>query len=187
MIQKTENGYYKFATYLNYSTKDGQHIVYELQKYLQCKTFMMDDHIHDFYWTGTNPPIVSSTLQEFKRVIKGANKGDYDKVLLKFKTPLLYNDFSIVHIKMDLDDSDNSSKPFCSQKIIEKVQLISFRIELKHLENNQEARLERKKINTQLDQEYELVEYISFDQNSRSYSYNLFDPEVGYSYRIKWG
>src|SRR5882724_7611082 len=67
ILQKTENGYHKFATYVRYSTEDGKHIVYELHKYLQCKTIIMDEHIHHFYWSGSADPNITSSLQQFKQ------------------------------------------------------------------------------------------------------------------------
>jgi len=183
--QHTESGYRKFATYVRFSTEDGKHISYVIQKYIQCKTLVMDEHVHEFSWTGSHAPIISSTQQEFKE-LQRTGDGHYDKAIFKFKTPLSYNDFAIVDIKMDLDDSDKKAKPFCAQRVTEKIQLLSLRIELKNVSKIHNARIMRKKINTPLDQEYKAVDFVPFDTHSRSYEYNLYNPEVGYSYKIDW-
>lgn len=184
-LNKSKDGYFRLATYVNYSTVDGRQKTYELHKYLQCKSIIMEDHIHDFHWTGSTQPQITSLQQNVIGVTKGL-QGQYDKVLLKFKNPLLYNDISLVHIKMSMDDSDNTSRPFCGQKVTDRIQLLSFRVELKHLGSYHNAKIMRKKLDTPLDQEYETIDNTEFDQYSRSYNYNLFSPEVGYAYKIDW-
>jgi hypothetical protein len=185
ILQKTENGYHKFATYVRYSTEDGKHIVFELHKYLQCKSILMNEHEHNFYWTGTESPRISSSLQEFKEFVK-MPKGQYDKAIFRFKTPLSYNDFAIVHIRMDLNDENQQSKPFCEQTINEPIQLINFRIELRHLANNGQAKFLRRRVGTPITQEYDILDYVAFDSHSRSYEYSKFNPDVGFCYRLEW-
>lgn len=131
LLNKTENGYLKFATYVRYSTSDCKHISYELHKYLQCKRPIMSEYEHDFHWSGSQLPKISSDIQEHKDFIK-TPEGQYDKAIFSFKKPLLYNDFTIIHIKMKLDDEDQQSQTYCEQTIKEPLQLLSFRIELKY-------------------------------------------------------
>lgn len=185
LLQKTENGYHKFAIYVRYSTEDGSHISYELHKYIQCKSVIMNEHEHSFHWTGSKDPVISSHLQDYLRFIR-THEGEYDKAIFRFKRPLTYNDFCIVHIKMDLDDSDGKSKHFCDQSILEPVQLVSFRIELKHLDDAKDAKIMRRRLNTKLIQDYDTIGYIKFDPKSQSYEHNIFNPETGYSYMVNW-
>ncbi|HEY4151337.1 MAG TPA: hypothetical protein VGM41_20505 [Chitinophagaceae bacterium] len=185
ILQKTEHGYHKFATYVRYSTDDGKHIVYELHKYLQCKTVIMDEYVHEFYWSGSCEPAISSLLQEYKQFIK-MPKGEYDKAIFKFKKPLNYNEFTVVHVKMDIDDSDRRSQTFCEQSVKELLQLLNFRIELRYLNKHSDARILKRRMNAPLHINYEHVAFAKFDSSSRCYEYTVFTPEAGYAYKIEW-
>ena len=122
---KTSEGYLKFATYVRYSTSDGKHIHYELYKFIQCKQLLMDMHLHEFNWSGSKEPRVSSSQKDFIQIVKPISKNDLPKVALKFKKPLVYNDISIVEIIMDIDDSDHKSKKFVGHPVLENIQLIN--------------------------------------------------------------
>jgi len=186
ILQKTENGYHKFATYIRYSTTDGKHIAYELHKYLQCKKIIMDEYVHSFHWSGTKEPIISSDLQECTGFYK-TPLGEFDRATFRFKKPLTYNDFTIIHIKMDIDDSDFASRPYCQQGVKEPLQLINFRVELLHKDNNPDAKILKRKISSgQIENTYENIGFVKFDTVSRSYEKSIFFPTVGYSYKIEW-
>lgn len=184
LLQKTEKGFHKFATYVRYSTEDGKHITYELHKYIQSKTLMISEHVHEFHWSGTCDPIITSSLQEFIEFNR-TPKGEYDKAIFRFKTPLAYNDFAIVQLRMELDDSDNKSEPYCEQSIKEPLQLINFRIELRHIEKHPDAKILRKRMGVSFS-EFEIIGFVKFDTNTRSYEHSQFNPNVGYAYRIQW-
>ena len=70
---KTESGYYKLATIVKYSTNDGKHYIQELQKYIQCKKMIMDRHEHEFYWTGSESPIIESKTMKFETIKSSDN------------------------------------------------------------------------------------------------------------------
>lgn len=180
----SENGFYKFATYVKYSTDDSKIINYELHKFIQCKSIIMDEHTHRYYWTGTKKPIISSEFQEFINTTEEGN--GYVNAFFKFKTPLVFNQFGIVHIKMICDDSDQKSKTHVEQKINESVQLLNFRIELKYKKNNttQSARILKKLIGSP--KEFELIDTTIFDNKSKSYEYSLNYPLIGHIYKIEW-
>lgn len=180
-----EKGFYKFATYVRYCTNDGNHIAYDLYKYVQCKTISLSEYEHDFYWSGTRPPVISSKLQKFISIVQSPN-GGMDKATFEFKTPLVYNDFGVIHIRMDLDDTDNRSQHYCEQTIKEEVHILNFRIELLHLANNADAKIMRKRLSAIQSRGYEVIGYVKFDTNSKSYEHLLFNPEMGYAYRIEW-
>lgn len=38
----------------------------------------------------------------------------------------------------------------------------------------------------QLHEEFTTIDFIKFDNNTRSYCHDIYNPEVGYSYRISW-
>ena len=185
VIQRTHQGYNKLATYARYSTEDGKHITYELYKYIQCKSIIMDEHVHYFHWSGTNNPVINSALQEYKEFYK-TPKGQFDKAVFKFKKPLIYNDFTIVHIKMELDDSDFASEPYCEQSIKEPIQLISFRIELRDRKKSDNAKISRRKLDTPIPSKPEVYDYASFNETTMSYETIITSPDVGYAYSISW-
>lgn len=182
LLQKTEDGFHKFATYMRYYTNDGKHITYEAYKYIQCKTLIMDEHHHEFYWTGKSVPIIKSDIQRFMGTSKSTN--GYEKATLKFITPLTYNDFAVVHLKMDLDDSGQISETHLEQRVKEKVQFINFRVELRHCKNKKDARVMRKVINSPGG--YSIIDYVKFDTLNRSFEYSFPNPDAGYLYRLEW-
>jgi hypothetical protein len=186
LSSKTSEGYLKFATYLRYSTLDGIHIHYELHKYIQCKRLIMDAHHHDFFWTGSKAGVISSTQQQYVKTIPPANDANLFQAVLKFKKPLIYNEVAIVEFIMDMDDFDHTSKKHCGQTVKENIHLISFVIELKHLKQCKDARMCRRVLNTDYPRDDENFDYVPFDVKSRSFHYNLFNPEPGYNYRIDW-
>jgi hypothetical protein len=145
----------------------------------------MDEYVHEFYWSGSQEPIISSLLQNCSPFIK-APKGEYEKAVLKFKKPLSYNEFAVVHIKMEIDDSDQKSLPYCEQAVKEVVQMINFRIELRHLEKHSDAKISKRRMNAPVKDAYDHVAFTKFDPSSRAYEYTVFTPEVGYYYRIEW-
>ena len=183
---KSENGYDKLATIVRYRSEDGRFITNEIQKYIQCKMLIMDKHIHEYYWSGSGQPIVESDTMNFDS-IKDSEDG-YKKAILKFKNPLVYNGFFIVHIRMKMDDADQISKPYINMRVKEKTQLITFKVELfyKHGNHVQNARISKKKLATLAPAGDEYIDNIPFNTKTFSYEYNIYDPEVGYSYKIEW-
>ena len=153
---------------------------------MQCKTLIITEHTHNFHWTGTNPPVVSSNQQDFLRVEKSANGEDYDKAIFRFKKPLTYNDFTIIQFKMDIDNSDNKGKKYVAHKVEENIQLINFRVELMYLVNGKDAKILRKKLNTSLEMSFENIGFVKFEEKTKSYSHSIYNPEVGYTYRLDW-
>jgi hypothetical protein len=181
-------GYSKISTFYRYTTIDAKFIEYENYKHIQCKAPFLTEHEHGFHWTGDKKPKISSTLQTIdKKIIQGGD-GDYDRVFLKFKNPLLYNEIGLIHMFMQLDDSNQKSETYLDSKIIEPIQMIQFHIELMYKPNdyNEPARILRKSFKSNIPCQYEQIEQIQFEQRSKSYRHTLINPEVGYFYRIEW-
>lgn len=53
-------------------------------------------------------------------------------------------------------------------------------------EYNRNATFERKKIDAQIDCEYEHIESVPFNSGNKHYSYCIVNPEPGYIYRLRW-
>lgn len=186
LASHSSTGYKNLATYSRYATNDGKIVTYETHKYIVCKKMIMDGHEHGYMWTGSHKPVISSDTMEIENHIE-TEAGKFDKVFLRFKAPLLYNDFAIMHLKMELDDSDHKSKTFLEHFVRAKLQLISFSVELKHKNRSvKDARLMRKKLDTQVDLPYELMKTIPFDKSSCSYQFNFYNPPPGYAYKLEW-
>lgn len=182
------DGFIKLSTEVIYSTIDGKFITYENYKFLQCKQPILNEFSHNFKWSGSKTPIIKSNFQIVSGDIIKRDKDNFDSIMLKFTDPVFFNQVFVVHTKMELDDSDNRSKPYIETKIDTPLKLLSVRVELKHKDISyiEKAQLRRKKINATLNAEYEDLDYISFDQNSKSYHLTLCNPEPGYYYRLDW-
>lgn len=182
---KSENGYDKLATIVKYRTEDRRLISYDIQKYIQCKQVLMDEHVHQYHWTGTSHPVIQSDTMNFV-CIKDGDDG-YKKAVLKFKTPLIYNSFFIVHINMKIDDSDGKSKPYISIRVTEKTQLLTFSVELFYKTGRRipDARISRKKL-SDVPADFEFITNVPFNKKTLSYNWEVYDPEVGYAYKIDW-
>jgi hypothetical protein len=146
----------------------------------------MDNHLHEFNWTGTILPSISSTQQDYVQTIPPATKGQMYQAVLKFRRPLIYNDISVIEIIMDMDDTNHRSSKRVGHNIHEAIHLITFVVELKHLSKAKDAKICREVIVSLVHQEAEIISYVPFDTTSRSYRYNLFSPEPGYNYRLSW-
>jgi hypothetical protein len=188
VLQKTQDGSHRFASYIRYHTVDGDHIEYETHKYLQCKSLIMHTFTQNFKWTGTSfPKNITSEQQDVINIVRAEDKSNYDSVILKFREPLIYNEFTVIHVKMEMDDSDHVSRRLCSYKIEQPTQLLDFRVELKHLEENKDAEIkirpfEKNKVAV----DWEVIGWVKFDPKSRSYTKSIFNPKVGYHYVLDW-
>ena len=181
-------GYTGSSTFIKYSTEDGNTINYEVYKHIQCKALIMDRFDYGFKWSGTTPPKISSKVQEIGRITE-SEEGHYDNAVLHFKQPLLYNQNSLIHILMELDDADHQSSTYLEIKVQSStLQLGQFRVELKYKPDNysENAVLSIKKIDTEITQDYKEIKQIPFDGKTKSYEYNLIEPKAGFFYRLTW-
>jgi len=189
-LKKTNNEFIGYATFVKYETKpDGKNIEFEVYRQIQCKQLVMSDFKHSFKWTGTKPAEISSNLQKTNGKIYEADDESYDHVKLNFKKALTYNETATIHFLAKLDDVDDMSKPFVEFRVEVPLEIIHFRVILKHKPDNYRhpASLKRRKIKTQTGStDYQILETISFDETCKSYEYHLLEPEVGYFYRIEW-
>ncbi len=79
------------------------------------------------------------------------------------------------------------SDTYVSNRIIQEVDIIHYRIILKYKPENYDvnAVLEKRKINS-INSNFEKVEEIGFDNITKSYEYHLLKPDLGFIYRIIW-
>jgi hypothetical protein len=185
LINNSTDEFESKSTFIKYETVDGNKITYEVYKLIQCKRPISSDYTYNFKWSGTHLPTIYSNLQDVTDIYDDKNPSNYDRAILKFKNPLKFNDSCVLHFKADLDDTDQKSDTYVSNRILKPVDVIHLRVILKHKSNSSNAVLERKKIDSVSQNFIELKE-IAFDLNSKSYEHHLLNPEVGYIYRLRW-
>lgn len=188
--QKTQypKGYVPVATFLRYTTTDGKQIVYETFRQIQVKHAFLSRIENRYSWTGSKPPVVTSSLQKISAARKDAVTG-WDVVDVIFAYPRFYNDTEIVHIRSTLDDSDEKSQTFCSLIMEYPSKLAQFRIELLHCGKAAHAGMTafiERRLATSTTGVFEQVDTVKFNITSRSFEYLLANPDPGFTYRIRW-
>ena len=179
--------YVRISAFSTYETADGVKGIYERYRIIQSKRLVMNSIWFQFKWSGSKMPRLSSNLQTIEgNPIDGGK--DYDRIKLIFKNPLRFNDTATIHFRAEVDDIDGKAAPYDCYKVETPIQLIHFRITLKHKPNdfNKPAKLQRCLIDSPRHTNFETIENIPFDQNSKSYQYDVNHPKVGYFYRILW-
>jgi hypothetical protein len=181
---KSRIGYDKLSTSAKYHTRDGRMITYEVVKFIQCKQILTQRHEHIFYWSGSTLPTITSDTMTFEKVVD--DDDGFKKAIFRFKTPLVYNGVFIAHIRMQLDDTDRRSSTHIEQYIKDPMQLVSFNVQLLYKRGNvPDARLLRRPIGA-TSIPHEPIDAVPFDKKTFSYLRDVYDPEVGYTYRLEW-
>ena len=179
--------YKKKSSFIKYETADGVNIIFETYRLIQSKTLVLTEFPYHFKWTGKHQPIVTSKLQRVEQVISNSNNS-YDEAVLKFATPLLYNETGVVHFYTKLNDVEGISQPHVEVKVDAPIDIIHFRIVLKHKPNSylENAILKRREIASQISSDFENIESLPFDGSTKCYEYHLLNPQIGYFYKIEW-
>lgn len=187
LINLGSNEFESKSTFVKYETIDGKIIVFENYKLIQAKKTMITEFSFSFKWSGSIMPKVSSDIQTCTNIVDDQDPSKYDSAILKFKKPLYFNENEVIHFKAILDDTDKKSETFVSNRIIQEVDIIHYRIILKYKSDDYDvnAIVERKKINS-ISTNYEKIKEIAFDSCTKSYEYHLLKPEINYIYRVRW-
>jgi hypothetical protein len=176
-----------FATIIKHTISETNQVSSELYKFVQCKHALITEYEHPYYWTGSREPKITSSTQKFIGTTKSGND-KYDKAHFSFQSPLIYNQVSVIHVKMDIDDSDNKSDPFLEMRVPNIISFIQFKVELRNKKSGKtpNAVLKRKKMDGTKNHDFELLEDVIFDLSSKSYECTLVYPAIGYFYRLEW-
>lgn len=188
ITQAYPKGYLPLSSFSKYTTSDGKNIVYEVFRHIQIKWPVLQKIEHRFEWTGTQEPRVQSDLQN-SGAISPINGTRLKSLLLNFKHPKIYNSVEVIHFKMEIDDSDQASKPFLCQKVENPIYLISFRVELLNAQTTyflEKAKFTRQNIANGSSAIEENLATISFDSATKSYFHQVPNPEPGYTYKLSW-
>lgn len=182
------NGYETLSTFVRYSTSDGNKIQYETFRHIQNKVLVRDHMEHKFHWTGSKAPKITSCLQEIGE-IQPVEDTAQSKVRINFKKPILFNEVEVVHLRMELDDSDHSSKTYVGLLVREPTKAITFKVELLHSKdkfNGTYAKILRNDIDRNKGNPPKEIESVQFDSVSKSFEYILPNPSPGYRYSLEW-
>lgn len=187
--QGKEKDYKRIASYIKYDALDKTHIDYDVFRVVQAKCVLLTKIIHGYKWSGSVAPEIDSRYQKIANIrITGETDDDkMNTVDLCLKEPLLYNETTVVHFNARMDDSDHTAEPFVSYKATE-CESVFFRVILRYKNNHfaEPATVYKRKINASTINVDKVIATVPFDKVSRSYEYNLPNPEVGYFYKIVW-
>ncbi len=180
--------YLKLSFFTKYECLDSTHISYDGYRLIQSKRAFLPSIKWAFKWSGSKPPVVSSSLQNCDGHIIKSSAMEYDHVELKFKKALFYNESAVVHFHADMDDIDGTALPYLDVKIEEPISVVDFRVILAYKDTHfaEQAKFKRKPISSRVSSDYEVLETVNFNSYSKSYEYVLTNPEVGYFYRLEW-
>lgn len=185
---RKENGedHKKVSVFTTFETHDSTHCVFETYRVIQSKRFILTEISQNFKWSGTKQPVISSSLQKIKVVNK--RESDYDQAVLVLKHPLVFNETATIHFKAEMDDYDGKALPYLDYRVETPINIIHYRVILRHKSEDfcKPAKILRRPIFSNQPKDYEEIGSVPFDQKSRSYQYNLINPEVGYYYRLAW-
>lgn len=188
ILDNSEKDYKSIYTSYIYQSKDGRKSTLDTYRMIQCKRLFLTDIHFNFKWTGTKMPILSSKTQTIENVSHNDNCNKWDEAVVKFNRPLRYNECAVMNIKSDHDDVDNAAKPWLSCKLVNPIEMITYHVMLSYKENSyhEPAVFERKKIDMDVDGDFEYIESVAFDEGNKVYSFSIVNPEPGYIYRLRW-
>lgn len=186
--QNWNEDYRKISSFYVYQTDDGIHSTFETFRLIQCKRAILSEIDYKFKWTGTIFPVFSSENQDIHTLPPNPSSDTYDKAIIRFKKPLVYNETAVVHLKSINDDADGKAKPWLECKLNSPIEFMQFRILLAYKEDNynKHAIVKRKRLNTEIDTDFEIIGSVAFNQKYKQYFYIKVNPEAGYLYRIEW-
>ena len=185
IIRNYTNEYKKISSFYNFQCDDGIHSTFETFRLIQCKRSLLTEIKYDFKWSGSIIPKISSENQRIE-IISERDETGTTTSLIKFKKPLTYNETTVLHIKTENDDADNTALPYLSCKIDTPIDVIQFRILLAYKADDysKPAMISRKRINS--DEEYQIIGSATFNQKYKQYFYISARPDAGYIYKIEW-
>ena len=180
-----ENNHLKVSVFTKFEALNTTNSIFETYRVIQSKRLVLSEIEQNFKWSGSKLPNISSKFQEVKNII--INERDYDKAILTFKKPLLYNETGVVHFRAETDDYDGTAKPYLDYKVESHINIIHYRVILKYKNDfHQPAKVLKRPINCNSPTEYTEISSITFDERAKCYEYYLINPEPGYFYRIQW-
>ena len=184
----SDEEYKRIASFFIFQSNDGVKSSFEVFRTIQSKRLFLTEIPYNFKWTGSTPPPLTSRSQTISDVKYNPDKNQWDEAIIKFPKPLKYNECTVINVKIENDDHDNTAKPYLTSKLETPIDMITFRVLLayKPEEYNKPAKLTRKKIDTEVDGVFETIGSVPFNKEYKSYYHCLINPDPGYIYKIEW-
>lgn len=188
ILDNSDREYRGISSFFVYQSGDGRKSTFEVYRLIQCKRLFLTEIPYKFKWTGTKQPNVTSNAQIIENIHHNENKNKWDNACLKFSRPLRYNECTVINVKTENDDFDQKAKPWISCNLERPLEMMLFRVMLSYKSNEYKdpAIFERKKIDTEIDGEFEYLESVEFNAGNKLYSFCKVNPEPGYIYRLRW-
>lgn len=188
LIKNSPEPYERISSFFEFRSDDGQKSTFELYRLIQSKRALLPFIEYKFKWSGTKEPVLSSNSQKLGPVVASHDPDTWDKCIIYFKTPLTYNESTVVHIKTENDDYDGKAEPYISSKLDTPIKIMQFKVLLSYKPDDykEKARFERKRIGADIDTKWEYLKSIDFDSRYKQYQHVEVDPKPGYIYRIMW-
>ncbi|WP_288317681.1 hypothetical protein [Xylanibacter caecicola] len=188
ILDNSESEYRSISSFYVYQSNDGQKSTFEVYRLIQCKRLFLTEIPYNFKWSGSRQPVLTSNAQTIENVHHNGDKNKWDNASIKFGRPLRYNECTVVNIKAENDDFDGTAKPWISCNLKTPIEMMLFRVMLSYKPDtfNKPAIFERKKIDTEIDGEYEYLDSVDYNTGNKQYSFCKVNPAPGYIYRLRW-
>lgn len=188
VLDNSNREYRSISSFYVYQSKDGQKSTFDTYRLIQCKRLFLTEIPYRFKWSGTRNPVLTSNAQTIENVHHYKDKNQWDGASIKFNRPLRYNECTVVNVKTENDDFDGTAKPWISCNLQTPIEMMLFRVMLSYKPDtfNAPAIFERKKIDTEIDGDFEYLESVDYDAGNKLYSFCKVNPEPGFIYRLRW-
>lgn len=180
----SDKDYRSISSTFIYHSPDGRKSSLDVYRMIQCKRIFLGGVHFNFKWTGSVRPILTSAIQRIAPtdIHYSDDPRKWDEAVVKFSHPLKYNECTILNIRTENDDYDGKAKPWLSCKIEYPIEMMTFHVLLSYKDKDfkSPATFERKKIDSEVDGDFEYLESIDFDVIHKQYSFSKFNLEAGY-------
>lgn len=186
--QNFKDPYERISSFYEFRSDDRQKSVFEVYRLIQCKRALLTHIEYKFKWSGTKEPVLSSNSQKLGPVISSHDGNSWDRCDIHFKSPLTFNDSTVVHIKTENDDYDGKAEPYISTRLDSPIRIMQYRVLLSYKPDDymEKAKFERKLLDADVDAKWEYLDSVDFDTKYKLYQYVVINPEPGFIYRISW-
>lgn len=182
------DAYKKVSSFYIYRSDDGIKSTFETYRLIQCKRPILSEIEYKYKWSGTKLPKLTSDKQIVEQLPPNNDPNIWDKAIIKFPTPLSYNESTVLHIRTENDDYDKKAKPWIECCLSSPIEIMQFRVLLAYKAKNysKKAFLKRRKLGAEVGVDYDIIETVDFDSKYKQYNHIVLNPEPGYSYRLEW-
>lgn len=180
--------YKSISSFYVFQSDDGEKSMFETYRLIQCKRMFLSQIDYKYKWSGSSKPILKSNSQIIEQQTYKDSPYELDHAIIKFRRPLAYNESTVLHIKTENDDFDHKAKPYISCNLRYPIDVMQFRIMLAYKPDGykEKAVFERRKLDMEVDSEFEFIERVDFDSLYKQYNYVAVNPSPGYVYRLRW-